>query len=57
MAFRVAQGTRVKRPCGYGNDRLRTSIEIDRRSITSCEIDDRLSTSCRFTLRRTDNLN
>ena len=32
-------------PCGHGNERSSTSIEIDKRSRTSTETDDRLSSS------------
>ena len=35
-------GDLSQRSCGYGNDRSRTSIEIDDRLRTSTEIDDRL---------------
>ena len=38
-------GDLSQRPCSYGIDRSRTSIEIDKRSRTSVEIDASLSTS------------
>ena len=43
--FSGRTGDLTQRPCGYGNDRSRTSIEVDKRSRTSVENDDRLSTS------------
>ena len=38
-------GDLSQRPCGNGNDRSRTSTEIDKRSRTSIEIDKRSRTS------------
>ena len=43
MAFWGRTGDLTPRPCGYGNDRSGSSVEIDKRSRTSIEIGDRLS--------------
>ena len=37
-------GDLSQRPCGYGNDMSRTSVEIDKNSRTSIEIDKRSRT-------------
>ena len=44
-AFEVLTKDLSRWPCGYGNDRSRISIEIDKRSRTSVEIDKRSRTS------------